>query len=118
MPNMRNKKGIVLLSSGLDSLVSLHVAQKQVDIVLALTFNYGQKAAKDEIEAARLISEKYNIKHKVIDLPFLKEETKNALSDDNISLEFEKLDENSAFFEYCRYLFGNPKCRFYYFRRK
>ena len=96
MPNMRNKKGIVLLSSGLDSLVSLHVAQKQIDIVLALTFNYGQKAAKDEIEAARLISEKYNIKHKVIDLPFLKEETKNALSDDNISLEFEKLDENSA----------------------
>ena len=48
-----NKKGVILLSSGLDSLVSLYMTQKECDVVLALTFNYGQKAALDEIDAAK-----------------------------------------------------------------
>ena len=51
-----NKKGVILLSSGLDSLVSLYMAQKECDVVLALTFNYGQKAALDEIDAAKKIT--------------------------------------------------------------
>ena len=38
----KNKKGIILLSGGLDSLVSLDIARKTTDIKLALTFNYGQ----------------------------------------------------------------------------
>ncbi len=86
-----NKKGVILLSSGLDSLVSLHIARKNIDIILALTFDYGQKAAKDEIEAAKKICAFYQIPHKEIFLPFLKEETNNALTNNGLNLEFETL---------------------------
>lgn len=90
------KKGIILLSSGLDSLVSLQLAKKSCEIILALTFDYGQKAAKDEIESAKKIADVYNIPHKTIELPFLKEATNNALTNNDKNLEFEILGEQSA----------------------
>ena len=91
-----NKTGIILLSGGLDSLVSLAVARDFCDVKLALTFDYSQRALKDEIQAASEIAAFYKIEHKVIKLPFLSEITNNALVNKNASLEFEKLDENSA----------------------
>lgn len=81
-----NKKGIILLSGGLDSLVSLDIAKKKCDIELALTFNYGQKAFLDEFEASKEIAKHYNINHEVIELPFLAKISNNALTnpdDDN-----------------------------------
>lgn len=80
---MMDKKGIILLSGGLDSLISLDIAKKQCNIELALTFNYGQKAFKDEKEASEQIAKFYNIKHEIIELPFLKNITTNALTDPN-----------------------------------
>ena len=44
-------RGIILLSGGLDSLVSLGLGGYSVE--LALTFNYGQKSAKYEIDASK-----------------------------------------------------------------
>lgn len=38
-------KSVILLSGGLDSLVSLGLAQKEYNVKLALTFDYGQKSA-------------------------------------------------------------------------
>lgn len=90
-----HKKGVILLSSGLDSLVSLYMAQKECNVVLALTFNYGQKAALDEIDAAKKITKKFNIEHKIIELPFLKEVSNNALTDSSKTLEFEELGIDS-----------------------
>ena len=78
-----NKTAIILLSGGLDSLVSLDIAKKTCDVKLALTFNYGQKAYEEEKEASIEISKYYNIEHKIIDLPFLKELTNNALTNPN-----------------------------------
>ena len=72
------KKSIILLSGGLDSLVSLGVTQKDYNVSLALTFDYGQNSLKKEIESSRKISEYYKIQHKIIELPFLKEITHNA----------------------------------------
>ncbi|MCD8025125.1 MAG: 7-cyano-7-deazaguanine synthase QueC [Candidatus Gastranaerophilales bacterium] len=94
--NSKQKKGIILLSSGLDSLVSLYVSKEMCDIVLALTFDYGQKAAGDEIFHAKKITEKFNIEHKIIELPFLKEVTDNALTNPDKSLEFDELGLKSA----------------------
>lgn len=74
------QKGIILLSGGLDSLVSLDMAKKNIDIKTALTFNYGQKAFEDEKKASNEISKFYNIEHKIIETPFLKELSKNALT--------------------------------------
>ncbi len=91
-----SKTGVILLSGGLDSLVSLAVARKVCTIKLALTFDYSQKACKEEVVAASKISRFYGIEHKVVKLPFLSEITNNALTDDSAVLNFEKLDENSA----------------------
>lgn len=91
-----NKKALVLLSGGLDSLVSVAAANDFCKVELALTFDYSQLAANEEIEASGKIAEFYNIEHKVINLPFLADITNCALSDSNKNLEFDKLDENSA----------------------
>lgn len=78
---MKNNKAVILLSGGLDSLCALDMAKKDYEIILALTFDYGQKAFKQEEEAAKNISEFYNIKQETISLPFLAQITKNALTD-------------------------------------
>jgi len=90
-----NKKGIILLSSGLDSVISLYLAKEICNIILALTFDYGQRASYDEINTAKKIAETNNIEHKVIKLPFLAEITNNALTNKNKNLEFKELGQNS-----------------------
>jgi len=83
-----NKKGLILLSGGLDSLVSLDLARKHCEVVLSLTFDYGQKAFVEEKKSAKKISEKYNIKNEIIKLDFLKNILDNALvSKDNCSFD-------------------------------
>ncbi len=74
-------KAVILLSGGLDSLVSLDFVQKHTDynIELALTFDYGQKTVKNEIKASKNIAKFYNIKHEVIKLDWLKNITKTSL---------------------------------------
>lgn len=52
-------------------MVSLAVAQQDFDIQLALTFDYGQKAAAKEVLASEKICEFYKIKHQVIKLDWL-----------------------------------------------
>ncbi len=87
-------KGIILLSGGLDSLVSLGLGVKEYGIRLALTFDYGQKSAKDEVEASRKICDYYGIEHKVIKLDWLREITHTALvADKELPSE---MSENSA----------------------
>ena len=75
-------KSVILLSGGLDSLVSLGLSKSEYNVTFALTFDYGQKSAKDEIETSAKICEYYNIRHKVIKLDWLKEITHTALVSD------------------------------------
>lgn len=87
-------KGVILLSGGLDSVVSLGLGLKKYGIKLALTFDYGQKSAKDEIEASKKICEYYGVEHKVIKLDWLKNITHTALvSEEDLP---DTMDENSA----------------------
>ena len=78
-------KSVILLSGGLDSVVSLGYCIKNTDynIELAITFDYGQKTANQEIEASKKICEYYNIKHTIIKLDWLKEITKTGLVSDS-----------------------------------
>ena len=78
---MRMNKAVILLSGGLDSLVALGYLSKNsdYDIKLAITFDYGQKSVKSEIETSKKIAEFYNVEHKVIVLDWLKEITKTGL---------------------------------------
>ncbi|MBV2167573.1 MAG: 7-cyano-7-deazaguanine synthase QueC [Bdellovibrio sp.] len=74
------KKVVVLLSAGLDSTINAFEALKHHhEIVLALTFNYGQRAATKEIESAGKIAAYLKIPHKVVELPWFKDFNKSSL---------------------------------------
>ena len=86
MVKMKNKS-VILLSGGLDSLVSLGAGIEEYNVRLALTFDYGQKPANQEIKASKKIAEYYGIEHKVITLPFLKEITTTGLLTGDVPTE-------------------------------
>ena len=92
-------KAIALLSGGLDCTVASSIYSKDYEIH-AITFNYGQKSFKQELAASKLICEKMNFKHKVIDLNWLGEISSSSLNtDENIpEPEYDDLDniEKSA----------------------
>lgn len=64
------KRAVVLLSSGLDSLTACSQAVQDYSVVRAITFDYGQRAARREIACARKIARHYKIPHSVIPLPW------------------------------------------------
>lgn len=72
-------KSILILSGGLDSTVSAYLANKRSQPVLALTFDYGQKAAKKEKAAAARTAKRLKIPHRILNLPWMKELTSTAL---------------------------------------
>ena len=72
-------KSILILSGGLDSTVASYIAEKETDPVLALTFDYGQRASAREKETARRTAERLKVPHRTIELPWLKELTRTGL---------------------------------------
>lgn len=62
---------IVLLSGGLDSTVALAETLVRQSVTCALTFDYGQRAAKRELQATRAIADHYGLHHRVVALPWL-----------------------------------------------
>ncbi len=79
---MKNK-AVVLLSSGMDSTVNLFAAAKEAEVVLTLTFDYGQRAAKKEIQSAQKLSSYLKIPHQVLNLPFIGGFGQSSLTDRN-----------------------------------
>ena len=76
----KTKKVVVLLSAGLDSTVNVYEAIKHHhEVVLALTFNYGQRAAQKEIECSAKLAKHLGISHKVVELPWFKDFNKSSL---------------------------------------
>ena len=74
-----NKKALILLSGGLDSLVALDIIKKQGYKIKALFFDYNQKSYNDELRAVDVISNQYSIEYEIIKLPFLTKITNNSL---------------------------------------
>ena len=75
------KKAISVLSGGLDCTVATSVFDEEYEIH-AITFDYGQKAAKQEINASKRICEKMGWMHEVIDLPWLSKISTSSLNTD------------------------------------
>jgi len=75
------KKAISVLSGGLDCTVATCVFDDEYEIH-AITFDYGQKAAKQEINASKRICEKMGWMHEVIDLPWLSKISTSSLNTD------------------------------------
>jgi 7-cyano-7-deazaguanine synthase len=63
-------RAIVLLSAGMDSVVSFKIAYDTFDEIMCLTFNYAQKALSVEIEYAAKICAMYGVNHEIIKLPW------------------------------------------------
>lgn len=68
---------VVLLSGGLDSALNLAMCKDK--IAIALTIDYGQLAAKREIQAAQELTKYYQKEHRVLKFDFLKDLTAGAL---------------------------------------
>ncbi len=64
-------QAVVLLSGGLDSLVAACLAADSADLRLAITCDYGQRAAYPEICAAAVQAGRLGIPHYVVNLPWL-----------------------------------------------
>lgn len=84
---------ILILSGGLDSTVSSYIAAKETRPLLALTFDYGQRAAAREREAARRIADRLKVPHRLLGLPWLAEITKTSLVVKNTDLPHPKESE-------------------------
>jgi 7-cyano-7-deazaguanine synthase len=80
------KRSLVLLSSGLDSTVNLFEAAAQSQVVLALTFDYGQRAAPRERAQAAKLAAHLGVPHKVVELPWFKDFTRTALVERSASV--------------------------------
>lgn len=65
-------RSVVLLSSGLDSTVAFKEAFDRSKEVLCVTFDYGQRAGKREIEFAKAICKQFKVGHIIIELPWYK----------------------------------------------
>jgi len=89
-------KGVAILSGGLDSTVSLAAATRKMDVVLALTFDYGQRAARRERTASAKIARHYRVPHRVIPIPWLAGLTSTALVNRRAQLPLNEMSEHSA----------------------
>lgn len=79
------KKAIVLLSGGLDSITALAIAKKQGYSCYALSFNYGQRHSAELKAAARIAAEYQVVDHKIINLG-LAAIGGSALTDEHIAV--------------------------------
>lgn len=71
---------VSLLSGGLDSIVATWLAAREVPVALALTCDYGQRAAAREIEAAGRVAAALGVPHQVVPLPWLPAVAGDALT--------------------------------------
>jgi 7-cyano-7-deazaguanine synthase len=80
-----NKKAIVLLSGGLDSLLTLAIAINESEQVFPLHLNYGQMTQARELKAFNDILDYYKIENKlIVDIEYLKKIGGSSLTDKNI----------------------------------
>ncbi|MDT8317731.1 MAG: 7-cyano-7-deazaguanine synthase QueC [bacterium] len=86
MPHRSIRKSIVLLSGGLDSTVAFKKALDETEVVLAITFDYGQRAAEREFSSASDICGRYGIRHEMLELSWLAGITTTALVNRDKSL--------------------------------
>lgn len=74
------QSAVILLSGGLDSSFNLWKAKSEgVDLRLALTFNYGQRAASKEIDIARALAKRLSVPHQVVEITWFSSFTKSSL---------------------------------------
>jgi len=80
-------KGIVLLSGGMDSLVTASIAQKECEELYFLHLNYGQRTEIRELRSFRKMKDFFKPKGDlIVDVSYLKDIGGSSLTDDNIEV--------------------------------
>lgn len=86
--NIENNRAIVLLSGGMDSLVTAAIACLENEEVHFLHANYGQRTEAKELWCFHRLCEHYNpASAKVVDLSWLSEIGGSALTDSNLQIK-------------------------------
>lgn len=88
------KRAVVVFSGGQDSTTCLFWAKARYDEVIAISFDYGQKHIK-ELECAKAICKKYEIKHHIMDLNLLNQLAPNSLTREEIAVDKEAPEEGT-----------------------
>ncbi len=89
-----NKRAVCIVSGGMDSALSTKIAQTEGYEIIALHFNYGQRTESKEIECFRKVALSVNAsKSYEIDLPFFEQIGASALTDKNIDVPIDGVEE-------------------------
>ncbi|MEC7275149.1 MAG: 7-cyano-7-deazaguanine synthase QueC [Bdellovibrionota bacterium] len=95
MSEKSKKLAVILVSGGMDSLVTAAIANEKHDNLAFLHLNYGQKTQEKELQCFHEIADHYNVPQnlrKIIDVSFLKQIGGSSLTDDNIDVKKYKGD--------------------------
>ena len=90
MKSKSTELAVVLVSGGMDSLVSAAIANEAHESLAFLHLNYGQNTEDKEFGCFQKIAEFYNVPEslqKVIDITFLKQIGGSSLTDDQIEVK-------------------------------
>lgn len=87
---------IALISGGLDSIVATALAVREGEVRLAITVDYGQRAAVREIEASREVCTRLGVTHETIDARWLAGVGGGALLEPDLEVPEPELHELSG----------------------
>ena len=86
MQSVNKEKALVVFSGGQDSTTCLYWAKQRFREVWALTFSYGQKHSA-EVECARRIAHQAQVHWDTMDISFISQLSRNALTDTTINMD-------------------------------
>ncbi len=92
--NMRKKRAVCIMSGGMDSTLSAYMMQNEGYEIIAVHFNYDQRTQNKELECFEFICTDLHVKQKyVLDLDFFKQLGASALTDKNIEVPTQGIEE-------------------------
>lgn len=99
MSKKSNELTVVLVSGGMDSLVTAAIANESYENLAFLHLNYGQRTEDKELQCFHEIADFYHVPQelrKVIDVSFLKQIGGSSLTDDSIDVKKYKGDSDEV----------------------
>lgn len=91
---MNREKAIILVSGGMDSLITAAIASQKHEMAF-LHINYGQRTEKRELRAFNDIADYYNVQQRLVaDIKYLSQIGGSSLTDKNIEVTHANLNHN------------------------
>ncbi|QOP45681.1 7-cyano-7-deazaguanine synthase QueC [Sulfurimonas paralvinellae] len=90
----RNRKAVCIMSGGMDSTLAAYMMQEQGYEIIAVHFNYDQRTQQKELQCFESIASVLQVQEKyVLDIDFFKQLGASALTDKNIDVPTDGLEE-------------------------